>query len=185
MHTPGFNGYWEQSTMLLHWHQWWPWWTEERVWNKVFFAKVKVTPLPSPLTGTASWIHGPLYHQRGPTVRDLHVLYSHGGITENAIQECNHISQPAEITQIGFTLAVTKAPCAIQGTQAVRSFKHIHMPNRHKNIRWCITFVVHTSGLSSGLLERFMADMTAGVLLKKETLHNKGGGISPRHGMRT
>lgn len=108
---------------------------------KVVFVEVKVTP-SSPLLWLAlpqapCLIRGPLYHQRGPIVRDLHGLNSHGGIIENApINKAGDTRmqshQPAEIIQIGFTLAVTKAPYV---TQCMRTY-YIQKLHRTLHAMW-------------------------------------------------
>lgn len=76
-------------------------------------------------------IRGPLYHQRGPIVRDLHGLNSHGGIIETApINKAGDTRmqshQPAEIIQIGLTLVVIKALYVTQCMHTVGSLTHIH-----------------------------------------------------------
>ena len=71
---------------------------------KVVFVRSKWPHSPSvdrALPQAACLIHGPLYHQRGPMVRDLHRLNSHGGINENTPTNkagdtrTNHSSQPS------------------------------------------------------------------------------------------
>lgn len=78
-----------------------------------------MTPLPPPLIGTAT---GTLLNPRAfvPSERPNSQGFAWGWIhtvgslkthpTKAAIQECNRVSQPAEIMRISFTLVVTKVP---------------------------------------------------------------------------
>lgn len=64
-------------------------------------------------------IHGPLYHQRGPPARDLHLLNSHEAISENTPKDtahhtgANHIVQcqsPVKINRFRTCSTILKTP---------------------------------------------------------------------------